>query len=600
MRRLSDRVRRFRIGSHHPDASRGQVIVLFALSLVALLLVAGLVLDAARVYTVLQYERSVADAAALAGAQDLQTLDASGNLTREVGPADYQRAQCDAYDLLVRELGGTNQLYDCAPGSTDLANFTDSVPPVANTSEADIGNYHVVITTYYDGAQTVDPSRAVKVAISQPSFALTFGNLICLLPGSGCTAGAPIWSPSVASVAGGGYEAQYAVVTLRGTHWLKKQDSNDDDITLTGGSTLNVVQGDVGTNTDLVTNGCGSTSPSSLKLAPGFRLDHYDDISLTWCPPIPKDHVIQSPIPDPGYWAAPPSAGIPSYSTPTAAQDAGCSQVSFGTIGSTYNTTNWPGLAAAGGLTTTNTVCYKPGVYTFDIHNTSNKTVVLLEPGMYWFNAGLTMYGPMIGGYQQGAPGVTLVFPEGSQCTATGGSSACNFAGNNSPLIALNMGSCTPSQLATNPLCAEAYGATPAPTWDSTDQRWDGSPVAQVSFRGKGSTTITVPETLVVTHDPGCTVQSDGTEPSTCNDTANNVLNLPGGGSVYIAGVQYAPSDNVHVSGGSGSNGTLGQIIAWTVTYNGSSSVSEYYPGNVGNMVLRLDTACSPGVICSP
>ena len=53
-------------------AARGQVIVLFALFLVVLIGAAALVLDVARAYTLQRFESSVADAAALAGAQDLQ------------------------------------------------------------------------------------------------------------------------------------------------------------------------------------------------------------------------------------------------------------------------------------------------------------------------------------------------------------------------------------------------------------------------------------------------------------------------------------------------------------------------------------------------
>ncbi len=596
-------------GADQRDGQHGQVIVLFAFSLVALLLVVALVLDVARAYAALRYQSGVADAAALAGAQDLQDLDASGNTTMSVSTADYPVAQCDAYNLLVRQLAAppppaVPATLDCT-SATVLNGFGWSA--TTTTYTAVVGSYTVQITTPYPPASNGD--RAVKVGIRQTNFGLTFGNAVCLLPGSGCVSGAPSWSPAVASVAGGGFGGQYAVVTLRGSHWLKKQDANYDDITLTGGSTLNVVQGDVGTNTDLVTNGCGTSSASALILASGAKLDHYDDISVTWCNPVPKDHVIQFPVPDPDYWATASSAlssTPPTYSTASAAQDAGCANVggsaspglTLTDIGKTYSPANWPGLTKAGDLSTTNTVCYKPGIYTFDIHNTSNTTVVLLEPGMYWFNAGLTMYGPMIGGYAADQPGVTLVFPEGSQCTATGGSAACNFAGNNSPLVALNMGSCTPSSVASSPLCAETSGATPAPSWDATTSTWTGSPVAQVSFAGPHGSTITVPETLIVTHDPGCYVQADATEPTSCSDTSNNVLNIPGGGSLYVAGVQYAPSDNVHISGGSGSNGTVGQIIAWTVTYNGSATVNEFYPGSIGNMVLRLDTVCSPGAAC--
>ena len=563
---------------------RGQVIVLFALSLVALLLIAGLVLDAARVYTVLRYQRSVADAAALAGAQDLQDPG-----TRTVSPTDYINARRDALRLLNNELGGSSS----CDTSTDV---TDC--PITGTP------YHVAITTPYPGAITVDTDRAVKVAIWQPQFPLTFSLAACVL--SPCTSGTGYWSPGVASVAGLSFASQYAVETLRGMHWNKQNDTNAGDVTVTGGSQLTVTQGDVGTNTDVLMDGCGGSSPSNVYLDPGYRIDHYDTVNATWCPPLPKDHVIPNPIPDPNYYPGTltdPGTGaslpvtpspVPTYNTSADAQDTSstCTGAIATAVANGYNPTNWPGLIKAGPLTTTNTVCYKPGIYNFDIKNLSNTTVVLLEPGVYWFTNGLTIYGPLIGGYEAGQPGASLVFTEGTQCTATGGSSACDFKGNNSPVVALNEGSCSPSSTlscSTDVLTA----ATPALTWGGST--FNGAPV-QVSLKGPGGKPIVVPETLIVTKDPGCTVAP--TEPTTCNDKANYILTLPGGGSIYVAGVQYAPTDNVTVKGGSGSGGRIGQIIAWTVTYNGSSGVTEYYPGGAGNGVLRLDTACSPGVAC--
>ena len=92
---------RFASRTRNRAGERGQVIVLFALFLVALLGIGAFVLDVARVYTLQRYERSVADAAALAGAQDLQDNTTSRVMTTSV---DYPKAVTDALSLLGREL----------------------------------------------------------------------------------------------------------------------------------------------------------------------------------------------------------------------------------------------------------------------------------------------------------------------------------------------------------------------------------------------------------------------------------------------------------------------------------------------------------------
>lgn len=68
-----------------------------------------------------------------------------------------------------------------------------------------------------------------------------------------------------------------------------------------------------------------------------------------------------------------------------------------------------------------------------------------------------------------------------------------------------------------------------------------------------------------------------------------------------LAGVQYAPTDNVVISGGSAGAGDVGQIIAWTLKYDGGTTINQRYPGSTGNGILRIDAACSgPGEPCNP
>jgi hypothetical protein len=563
--------------THH----RGQVLPITALAIIALLGISALVLDVARVYALQRHERSVADAAALAGAQNLQDIGA-----RTVSPSDYTSARANALSLLYRELGGTGGVPSCPLDANSF--IVDCQIP--NTP------YVVSIKTPSPSTMTVNAARAVQVTVRQPSVSMTLSRLF----------GQSNWNVGITSVAGLDYVSQYAVVTLRGQKFSGPNEQQADDISVQGGTHLVVAHGDVGSNTAVVMGGCGvgSGSGTAVVLDPGFRIDHFDPVvPAGWCTPVPADHHILKPIDDPNYTIPqqnpipPPSPGpIPVYNTASLGLDsAGCPAAVATAIANGYTVANWPSLGADfptglnGDPATGNTKCYKPGIYNDDIKNLSNTLAILLEPGIYWFNNGLTMYGPLIGGYQTGSPGVSLVFQEGYLAGCNGGK--CVFSGNSSKLIALNEGTCDASA----PVDC-LTGAAPARSWDGA--AWNG-PAVQVTLQGPGGTPIVVPESLVVTRDPACAVAV--LEPPGCNDLKNKILVLPGGGNLFVAGVQYAPSDNVSITGSSGGNGRIGQIIAWTLTYNGNSTINEYFPGGAGNGVLRLDTACSgPGTVCFP
>jgi hypothetical protein len=89
-----------------------------------------------------------------------------------------------------------------------------------------------------------------------------------------------------------------------------------------------------------------------------------------------------------------------------------------------------------------------------------------------------------------------------------------------------------------------------------------------------------------------------------CDPPKYQTLDYSGAGSttiVSVAGVQYAPSDNVKIAGSGDSRGYEGQIIAWTLTYSGNSEINQHYLGGPQLGVLRLDAACTaPGTPCNP
>ncbi len=82
----------------------------------------------------------------------------------------------------------------------------------------------------------------------------------------------------------------------------------------------------------------------------------------------------------------------------------------------------------------------------------------------------------------------------------------------------------------------------------------------------------------------------------------NKTINLAGGGSLFLQGVEYMPTDNVNINGGSTGTGLVGQIIAWTLTYTGGTHINQE-GATVGRARLCSDsmeharrgsTHCSP------
>jgi Flp pilus assembly protein TadG len=546
---------------------QGQVLVLFAGALVVLVGVAALAVDVALVYSLQRYERTVADSAALAGAQDLVTKNTRANPT----PSQQRDARRDALELAARTLGGS-AAPTCNPNN-DIVNC-----PITGTQ------YSVSVRTPSPSAMDVNPLRAVQVTVRQADVPLTFARLL----------GQHDWNVAITSVAGIGFGSRYALITLRppAPSRNNNSDNNQDDISVNGGTVVTIT-GDIGSNTNAVIAGQSASGQNSRIVFPSntdYRLDHYDWYEAWTEPPI--GHPILSLIPDPGY-PFPSRTNVQPGGQDTAnCQAAINAAIAAGYKGHSSSSDSTQTYA----LTTSNTTCWKPGSYSYDIgdsqHGKSgNSTTILLEPGVYFLDAGLGITGTLIGGYTPGSydsatgvpndhTGVALIFPEALNLNNGA------FAGNNATLVALNGGSCVD---AGNPGNCKSI-ATPAVAPDGT--------ALQVTFKSPSEGDVVVPETLLVKKDAACAVQPPP-YPAACDDQHNKTINLPGGGSLFLAGVQYAPSDHVFIGGGSSGSGFLGQIVAWTVKYDGGSQIGEIYPGNVGNGTLRLDAACTgPNTIC--
>ena len=530
----------------------GQVLVLFALSVVALLGVVALAIDVSRAYAQERYQRTVSDAAALAGAQDLFQPD-----SRDVPAGGPANARMHAMDLLVRQLGAS---------STPNAATCNQNCPLPGTP------YRVWITTPSRTCVDCDPSRSVQVTIRNPSFSVTFARLF----------GQGQWNISTTSVAGITTSIRYGLVTLRPSFFRggrnNPNDLNVDDITADGQTTdINILNGDVGDNTSVVEQ-VNQSGGCALEVASGFSVYHLSADLSKFCqagsPPVPREILIQNRIPDPGYVTDTRFGQIRDWLKANRPQ----SYTTQHDLGGALSCAADPAVSSPPSRPGLETYCYQPGYYDKlngpEAFSVNNNELAYLRPGTYFFNGNVKTLGPaggttssalliggdhspVVGDASSGA-GVVLMFPAGVTFSTSAGVGEI-----------LNMGDATCTQ---DSCRAKAPNDTPyGPLVGLTD----------------------LPLTFTVERIPGCFTGLDPTNGDCSNST---VLNLAGGADLKIAGIVYAPSDYVTVTSQPGSQtGTMGLIISWRVKYSGNTSLNQSYPGLFDPGVMRIDAACTKG-----
>lgn len=254
-------------------------------------------------------------------------------------------------------------------------------------------------------------------------------------------------------------------------------------------------------------------------------------------------------IPDPGY-PYPTIPLSPLYASQSDGVDqSACPVPTFTGNYTSLNSLTW--------------TCYKPGEYESEFTVNSNTDGAYLESGLYYFPAGMSIGGTLVGGVTGGSTGVDLVFNEANS-TASG---TMNL--NNAVNVVLNTNA-----------TGTSGKVQPVPTYETPE----GFPL-----------------TIEVLRDDSCFVNgsSGGTTPQLCTTTGNQTVNLAGNGILTVGGVIYGPSDNMNIhSSNTVQTGTVGEVVAYTVTYTGQALLTQEYPGGVQNDVLRLDTACTAGVTC--
>jgi hypothetical protein len=532
------------------EGQYGQVLAITALMMIVLIGFAGLAIDVSAAYLAERNQRVIADAAALAGGQDLQ-IPGSRQLP---GSTEYQRARDHAMDVLATQLDATSR--PAAAGSC-LTSAGCALPGTG---------YVVSIQTPSPTCVECDPRRAVQVTISQPAFSLSFGALF----------GQDTWTVNSTSVAGIIRARQYGVAALRPPDPRSNgTDANEDDIFIKGGAQLVVKGADVHTNTNMRLD-----NNSELVLDAGSDIYYYGPRQRWAGDPVGVQAT--SLLPDPQYPIPTRVSSTPVYTTPARAMgtdpaDAATYDPDYAArcaaqqalVPSTYRElkTNYQ----VNDSVNVTAVCFRPGTYRFQLVNTTDRDAFLLEPGVYFLDYGMNVGSTIIGGYEPGKPGVALVFLEAKNNSGTPGRMRTSSP---TSLLAINFGSAYLNSAGT--LATAADG-----------------PQGLVQTPGPRPLVLS----LMVVPDPACVVVEPA--PPACRDSDNQTLNLTGGGSIFLAGVQYAPTDNAEFTGNAGQDAEIGQLIAWTLKFNSAvfninASVSET------NGVLRLDAACSPTEACNP
>lgn len=361
----------------------GQILVMFAGGVIALLLIAALVVDVSMVYSTQRMERSLADAAALAGAQDLQTPG-----SRAVTDSDRTLARTHALQNLASSLGATG-----APSCSPTINISNCVIPGTP--------YVVSIKTPSPSAINVLDTRAVQVTVRQPVVSLGFARL----------AGHDTWDVAQTSVAGLGFAGQYAVITLRPP--TSGLTGNTGDIRINGtGSAVVAIGGDIGMNTGATLNGNDAT----VSVPDGYYVRYYGATTDRSTPPGPAAYKqLKSLIADPAYPYPSATLSTPIGGKVTCPADA--------TLVTTL-AANGYGTYAASKL-----VCFAPGKYSATL-SVNNGDVGVMLPGIHFLNQGIDLKGTLIGGYEAAVPGVAIIVPYTQEVKLTG----------TPPFFALNRG----------------------------------------------------------------------------------------------------------------------------------------------------------------
>ena len=564
----------------HLGGQRGQVLVIFALSAVALFAIVALAIDGGRMLMDQRALQNAADGAALLAASD-------------IGPgADSQQrgwAQDDAVLSLERSLsidfsnnyvGKAHRLIGGAGNCIPNACSPPWSPTACCTNWADTTNsYRFTITTPF-AFGAAEPEAVVNINLVHHMSLLIGGNLW------------PTIDVSANSTARN-YAVPYAIFTFK--------HNDNTDLDQTGGASLTA-------NKRIGSNGTasrGSMTFTCTGAAPGQWGGDYHSFSAnngaalsgtkenTCSAPAAAGNVVFGP--NVSNYILPPTVHLPDDPCLLVPTPCGAAQAVQGA------------LSVSGTAMLTPTIPADPteplGPRYSSVTVSGSGNVLYLQPGVYFFE------GTASGSGLQITSGGTVVTGD---CYAAGGptypncssTAVCGLA--MTPLVAgvSNVFHCGagndmgvllvfwPAGPVADPGCAGS-------TWPSGNSSypfctWPSSSGAnnQLHIQGQGNLYITSSpryHSVVIFVDPkhatstwnftsaatlpaGFTTQTDAGQLG----NGSNVVYVQGGGNISVVGATYAPEDNLFLGGATGGKG-YGQLLAYYIHYQGNAAIVESY-----------------------
>ena len=511
-------------------SERGQTLVLFAFFLVVLLGAAALTVDYGTWLLSRRGYQNVSDAAALAGVAQL-SRPRSDPCTASKTKADCAR---EAAWMSVKE-------------QLRLSTLSAVTQSSANTPEADPyqeAGYRIWVDTpptaagaKYGGAHATDGAILVRVERDNPSF---FGRVFGL------------GDPTVSAWSTAGlFPNRFAILGL-----CPKSDKTVDcpdaqDITLAGTNTsVRVVNGDVGSNWGFTVTSGGGPGLVLPGDSQAYFVDYDKCSSSTWlCPPSITGGIQDggSPTSAKAALRLPVPAADPAYPLPSWIDDA----------------TAVPDRADFNGDSTGDPV----NPTTTNVSCAAGSTV--LGPGSYdtiYLKKGCVILDPDYGLTVGQRPGVFRIRNQ-------------LYVGAGSFIIGDGV-SIFFDATSKKPLSVGLDGGIVINNGNSG------------ADHGKGAWTTRGVATWSLSLTPTYNASADGigmafyVRPKATGLTS--IFNMSGGSGLAFRGALYGPKDAIGV-GGNGSQASAGQIIGYTIRYNGTTTLTQIYEGPAGERPYLLE-----------
>lgn len=517
-----------RVAPDDRAGQRGQVLVLVGIFMIVLVGFTALVVDYGSYLIARRSYQNTADAAALAG---------SVHLARPIDNTKRAQARADAWDSLQRQLGLTFG-GSSAPTADTIAPYTE------NGWSIWVDTPPTVAGAKYPGSSAISGSTSVFVRVEKDNPA--FLSRIFGINGRRIEA----WATA------GNAPTRWAVLALCPRNGACP--STTESVTISGTTSLEVLDGDLGSNWGLKIDGNGADVLRLPGDSQAYLVDTTCGPSRFLCYPNPnvsdgsgvaKDvRILPAPVEDPNY-------PLPSWLTSATAVPA------------RPNVGGPPGSPLSGGTitspTTANVGCgpssprIGPGRYV-NIRIAANSCAILdptfgltagQRPGIYYITGGFDIGN---GSFVVG-DGVTLFFGNGMTAFNPTGGVVLNV-GNSDTSIPSGKWKYGAWTTKGNTTWSAAAGSPPTTTWTTPGAQEVG--IAFYVLRNGSS--------------------------------ISNLFNMSGTSPLLFRGILYGPQDNVNISG-VGTQAAVGQIIGWTVRYTGNAAIKQTFDGPAEARSLLLE-----------